>query len=93
MSNLRLLYKSIVICLNEICSLIISGTNFILKRKITFCFVIVTFCMLLFGILIYIIDNSESESNIRNILGNFYSNFIFNIFMILKMDFGLLLLH
>jgi hypothetical protein len=35
MSNLRLLYKSISICLNEICSLIISGTNFInIKKKI-----------------------------------------------------------
>jgi len=41
MSNLRLLYKSISICLNEICSLIISGTNFIKLKKnsiIFFCY-------------------------------------------------------
>lgn len=29
----------------------------------------VIFCMFLFGILIHTIDNSEPESNIRNILG------------------------
>jgi hypothetical protein len=80
MSNLRLLYKSIAFSLNEICSLIISG-QVLFQKKIFLisCFFIVTFCMLLFGILMYIIDNSEPESNTRNILGNFYSNLIFNL--------------
>jgi hypothetical protein len=49
--------------------------------------------MLLFGVLIYIIDNSESESNIRNILGKFYLNLILKNSKYFKMDFGLLLLH
>ncbi|CAF0866540.1 unnamed protein product [Rotaria sordida] len=60
MLRLRLLYKTIAICLNEICALIIS----------------VIFCMLLFGTLIYIIDNSEPESNTRNILDGFWLAFI-----------------
>ncbi|CAF1427071.1 unnamed protein product [Adineta steineri] len=60
MSYLRLLYKAIAMCLNELCTLIIS----------------VIFCMLLFGTLIYIIDNSQSESNTRNLLDGFWLAFI-----------------
>ncbi|CAF0803233.1 unnamed protein product [Rotaria sp. Silwood1] len=58
--HLRLLYKAVAISLNEVCALIIS----------------VIFCMLLFGALIYIIDNSEPESNTRNILDGFWLAFI-----------------
>ncbi|CAF4267120.1 unnamed protein product [Rotaria socialis] len=60
MLNLRLLYKAIAMCLNEVCALIIS----------------VIFFMVLFGTLIYILDNSEPESNTRNILDGFWLAFI-----------------
>lgn len=72
MSNIRLLYKSMALSLNEISSLIISGKLNKNKRLYRLFFSIVTFCMLFFGILIYIIDNSEPESNTRNILGNIF---------------------
>jgi hypothetical protein len=74
MLYLRLLYQAMAMCLNEICSLIISGKiDSTTTKKMRIVHFVVTFCMLFFGILLYIIDNSEPESNTRNILGNFYS--------------------
>ena len=76
MPRLRLLYKAMALCVEEVCTLIISGkgslqagNNVENNNEDDFFLILVTFSMLLFGTLIYIMDNSEPQSNIRNILG------------------------
>lgn len=69
MSHVRLLYQSLVLCLNELCSLIVCGRNSFNEELWRIFFFLVTFCILFFGLLLYILDNAQSDSNTRNILG------------------------
>ena len=54
-------------------------------------FILVTFCMIFFGTLMYILDSAEPKSNIRNILGLRRESFVSSLnFLLPQMDFGLL---